>query len=295
MRRASGVGARSGFQSGLRGKVLGQLDEVVLGAARHARLSFPTAPAGSVGGRVAFGARSRRDRRRRPAGGSSSGRRRGRGAGRGSPRAISTRALHRGRHARQQALDHVRTDRVIEHRRRAHLHRAAAEQEVVERVRELGDAADAGKRLVRKRLRQLRHLRQRQRQNRRTAEAADRHQPVDVHLELERLGIDERQRRECIRRSDRVGAAEKRAPRLDDDVGRRRRQLGPDRHARHFFHRLRDDGDELLILADVRAHVLAGPCAGRTGSARAHRRLRPDTPSPASASAPAPRRCPSRP
>ena len=122
------------------------------------------------------------------------------------------------------------SDRVIEHRRRAHLHRAAAEQEVVERVRELGDAADARERLVGKRLRQLRHLGQRQRQDRRAAEAAARDVAVDVHLELERLRIDERQRRERVGRGDGVGAAEERAARFDDDVGRRRRELGPDRH-----------------------------------------------------------------
>jgi methanogenic corrinoid protein MtbC1 len=42
-------------------------------------------------------------------------------------------------HAGDQVLDHRRADRAIEHRRGAHLHRAAAEQHVVERVRELGE------------------------------------------------------------------------------------------------------------------------------------------------------------
>ena len=45
-------------------------------------------------------------------------------------------------------------------------------------------------------------------------------QPVDVHLELERVRIDQRDRRKRIRRGDRVGAAEKRRARLGDDVGR---------------------------------------------------------------------------
>ena len=44
-------------------------------------------------------------------------------------------------------------------------------------------------------VRHLRHLGERQRQDRRAAEAAGRHDAVDVALELERLGIDRRQRR----------------------------------------------------------------------------------------------------
>src|SRR5262249_44440060 len=68
-----------------------------------------------------------------------------------------------------QLSNHVRSDRVIEHRRRAHLHGAAAEEEVVERVVESGDAADAREALVGERLSELRHLGQRQRQNRRPA------------------------------------------------------------------------------------------------------------------------------
>ena len=42
----------------------------------------------------------------------------------------------RNRHPRQQTLDHVRPDRVIEHRRGADLRRAASEQEIVQRLRE---------------------------------------------------------------------------------------------------------------------------------------------------------------
>ena len=112
-----------------------------------------------------------------------------------------------------------------------------------------------GEALVRKRLRELRHLRERQRQDRRAAEAAGRDEAVDVHLEVERLRVDQRQRRERVRRDDGVGAAEKRAARLDDDVGRRRRQLGPDRNLRHFLDDLGDDRHQLLVLADVRSHV----------------------------------------
>ena len=57
---------------------------------------------------------------------------------------------------------------------------------------------------------------------------------------------------------DRVRAAEKRAARLDDDVGRRRRELGPDRHARDLASPTCVTIEiELLVLADVRAHVLA--------------------------------------
>ena len=56
---------------------------------------------------------------------------------------------------------------------------------------------------------------------------------------------------------DRVGAAEKRASRLDDDVGGGGRELGPHRNLGDFLHDLRDDGNLLLILADVRSHVLS--------------------------------------
>ena len=104
---------------------------------------------------------------------------------------------------------------------------------------------------------QLRHLRERLRQDRRTAEAAARHQAVDVHLEVERLRIDQRQRRERVRRHDRIGAAAERRARLFDDLGGRRRELRPHRDLRDFLHDLGDDRHLLLILADVRAHVLA--------------------------------------
>ena len=68
-------------------------------------------------------------------------------------------------HSVLQRPDHVRADRVVEHRRRAHLHRAAAEEEVVEGVREVGDPADTRERLVRKRVRERRHLREGERQD----------------------------------------------------------------------------------------------------------------------------------
>ena len=54
-----------------------------------------------------------------------------------------------------QRADDARSDGVIEHRRRADLHRPAAEEEIVQRVLERGDAADTGKTLVGKRLREL--------------------------------------------------------------------------------------------------------------------------------------------
>ena len=34
---------------------------------------------------------------------------------------------------------------------------------------------------------------------------------------------------------------------------------------RHLLDHFRDDGDELLVLADIRAHVRADPCADTTG------------------------------
>jgi hypothetical protein len=166
-------------------------------------------------------------------------------------------AFHRLLHAGHQRFDDVRSDRVIEHCRGADLHRAASKQEVIQRVREIGDTADARERLVRERLSELAHLGQRQRQNRRTAETTARHMAVNVHFELQGVGIDQRQRRERIGRHDRIGAAEKRAARLDDDVGRRRGELRPDRHTGDLFHDLRHDRDQLLVLADVRSHVLA--------------------------------------
>ena len=78
-----------------------------------------------------------------------------------------------------------------------------------------------------------------------------------MDLELERVGVDERQRREGVRGDDGIGAAEERAAGLDHDVGRGRRELRPDRHARDVLDGLSDDREELGILADVAAHVLA--------------------------------------
>ena len=67
-------------------------------------------------------------------------------------------AFHRVAHACNERLDHVRAYCMVEHRRRAHLHGAAPEEKVVERVRELRDAANSRKRLVGERLRELHHL-----------------------------------------------------------------------------------------------------------------------------------------
>ena len=157
-----------------------------------------------------------------------------------------------------QRLDDVRADRVIEHGRGADLHGAAAEQEVVERMRERRDAADARERAIGKRLRHLRHLGQRLRQNRRPAEAAARHEAVDVHLELERFRdrsaestgtcstTRSRRRRRETRRALRSTMS------VVDGVS-----LAHTGTLRDFFHDLRDDGDLLLVLADVRPHVLA--------------------------------------
>ena len=131
------------------------------------------------------------------------------------------------------------------------------EQEVVQRVRELRDAADPRERAIGEGLRHLRDLGERLRQDRRTAEPAARDEPVDVDLELQRGRIDQRNRRERVRRHDGVRAAEKRRARLGDDVGGRRRDLAPHRNLGDFLDHLRDDGDEPFVLADVRAHVLA--------------------------------------
>src|SRR5688500_19070786 len=48
-----------------------------------------------------------------------------------------------------QPLDHVRPHRLVEHRGGTHLHRATAQQDVRERLREIGDPPDAGERAVR--------------------------------------------------------------------------------------------------------------------------------------------------
>src|SRR3954470_2846130 len=57
-----------------------------------------------------------------------------------------------------QFLDHVGTDRVIEHGGGADLDRAAAEQKIIQRVGEFANAADSGKLSIWKRLRHLRNL-----------------------------------------------------------------------------------------------------------------------------------------
>ena len=62
-----------------------------------------------------------------------------------SPAAIGV-LVEEGARALEQPGDDVGTDGVIEHRRGADLHRAAAEQEVVQGVAEIRDAADAGER-----------------------------------------------------------------------------------------------------------------------------------------------------
>ena len=113
-------------------------------------------------------------------------------------------------------------DGVVEHGRRADLHGAAAEQEVVQRVRELGDAADAGEALSGKARVICAILASDSGRIAGPAQAAARDEAVDVHLELERLRVDQRQRRERVRRGDRVGAAAEHRARLERDVARRR-------------------------------------------------------------------------
>src|SRR5262245_21570119 len=51
--------------------------------------------------------------------------------------------LHRVGHARCQLFDDVRTYRMVEHRGRADLHGAASEEEIIQRVAEFRNAADA--------------------------------------------------------------------------------------------------------------------------------------------------------
>ena len=177
------------------------------------------------------------------------------------------------------SLNHVRADRVIEHRGGADLHRAASEQEIVQRVREFGDAADAGKAPVGKRGGHLRHLRERQRQDRRSAEAAVRDLPLDVHLELERLGIDQRQRRERVRRGNRVGAGLERRLRFLGDVRRRRRELHPHRHARRLPSRHGRPCRSARSSCRCWSPCPRDPCAGTRGSAPRRRRPAPDRPS----------------
>src|SRR5437764_2238536 len=86
-----------------------------------------------------------------------------------------------------QFLDDVGPDRMVEHGGRADLHGAAAEEEIIQRVLERRDAANAREALVRERLRQLRDLGERQRKNRRSAQPAGRYESIDMDLEVERL------------------------------------------------------------------------------------------------------------
>src|SRR2546422_6425439 len=77
-----------------------------------------------------------------------------------APEAFVSVLLEKARQTLIERLDDRGADRMIEHRGSAHLDRSAAEQEVIQRVREGGDPADSREALVRKRLRELRHLRQ---------------------------------------------------------------------------------------------------------------------------------------
>src|SRR5262249_18827016 len=90
----------------------------------------------------------------------------------------------------------------------------------------------------------------------RTAQSSARDVTLDVHLEIERTGVDERQRGEGIRRRDCGRATEEGRARFFDNIGRGRCELGPDRHPRNLLDHLGDDRDEALILADIRSHVL---------------------------------------
>ncbi len=108
-----------------------------------------------------------------------------------------------------------------------------------------------------KRARHLRHLGERERQDRRAAQAPARDQALDVHLELERVGVDHGQRGKRVRRDDRVGAATENRASLHRDVARGGRELGPHRHLGDLLYDLGHERAQLLVLADVRAHVLA--------------------------------------
>src|SRR3954470_18771122 len=72
--------------------------------------------------------------------------------------AVPAVTIEEARKSLGQFLDHVRTDRVIEHGGGADLDRATAEQEIIQRMREFADAADSGKLPIGKRLRHLRNL-----------------------------------------------------------------------------------------------------------------------------------------
>src|SRR5207248_1745792 len=60
--------------------------------------------------------------------------------------------------AGEQLLDHIRTDRLVEHRCRADLHGTAAEEEIGERLIKVRDSADSRKTAIGERLGELRHL-----------------------------------------------------------------------------------------------------------------------------------------
>jgi hypothetical protein len=60
--------------------------------------------------------------------------------------------------AREQLLDHVRSNGVIQHGRRAYLDRARAQQEIRERLGKFRDPANPRERLVRERLAHARHV-----------------------------------------------------------------------------------------------------------------------------------------
>src|SRR5688572_3249340 len=139
-------------------------------------------------------------------------------------------ALHRFAQASEERFDDVWTDGVIEHGGGAHLYGPAPEQEVIERVGELRDASDTRKRFVGKRLRELRHLRHRLRQNGWSAEPSARYEAVNIHLELQRVGVDERERGKRVGRGDRGSAAKERAASFENDIGGRGRELRPDRY-----------------------------------------------------------------
>src|SRR6266542_609882 len=156
-----------------------------------------------------------------------------------------------------EPLDDVRTDRVIEHRSCAYLHRSAAEHEVGERLLHVGNAAYSREALIRECLRELRHLREREWKDRGSAEPATRYVAVDVDLEIESLRIDERQRRKGVRRDDCIRASAETRTRLDDDVGSRWRELAPHRNVRDLLHSFSDSRAKDLVLADVGAHVLS--------------------------------------
>ena len=119
-----------------------------------------------------------------------------------------------------------------------------------------------------KRGRHLRHLRHRQRQDRRPAEAAVGHLALDVDLELERLRVDRRQRRERVGRRDRVGAGLERRFRFFRDVGGRRRELDPDRLARDFLHRAARPCRSAGRSCRCWIPCPRDPCADTRGSAR---------------------------